>query len=476
MSPLPAALQEKFAELLGWERHKRREHVLLAIAGVALALAIVSMPLNAYLPADELRWAAPVILALGIGPFIFYRQRWRQQDVTRALVKVDKELRLDERVSTAWELATREDPSAAAQLVLKQTDESLRKVAARDLFPRQWSWQSYAALPLVILWFGLLWFDADRSYLAQQSAGVPRTLAQKLSEFASDFQEKAKSEGLQESFKAGQELEKLARKNLAAKSSDEQLKKEVAGIAKKFENAAKTGADKNSFSGGETAQSLKDLKAELDAARDLLNLPDAVKGSQELPQQWMDRLASLPQLKKQLDKEQPAGAGFGQHELKAFLDRLDQQATGALDRRALLDAQKFLEQMMKSGPGEKNDSQMQMAGRGEQDGTDDGAREKNHSNLPGKEPGKKDDSVNSLPEFRGGAQTRVKGLLGEGESSGVVFKGKPTTGKSALGQEAVVANYRRQAEQELNSERVPEALKETIRSYFLSLESGEPRK
>lgn len=476
MGSLAEALQQKFAELLGWERRKRRERILVAIAGVALAVAVVVMPLNAYLPADELRWVVPAILAVGIGPFIFYRQRWRQQDVTRALVQLDKELKLDERASTAWELSTRADRSAAAQLVIKQTEASLRAVEPRDLFPRQWSWQSYAAQALVILWFGLLWFDADRSYLAQQSAGVPQTLAQKLGEFARDFQEKAKSEGLQESVKAGQELEKLARKNLEAKTGDEQLKQELGGMAKKFAAAAKSGAEKNSFSAGETEQSLKDLKAELDAARDLLNFADAAKGSQELPRQWMDRLASMPQLKKQLDKEQPAGAGFGQKELKAFLDRLDQQATGALDRRALIDAQKFLEQMMKSGQGQKTDSQTQMAGRGEQDGADDGAREKNHSNLPGKEPGKKDDGVNSLPEFRGGAQTQVKGLLGEGESSGVVFKGKPTTGKSALGQQEVVANYRRQAEQELNSERVPEALKETIRNYFLSLENSEPRK
>jgi hypothetical protein len=73
-----------------------------------------------------------------------------------------------------------------------------------------------------------------------------------------------------------------------------------------------------------------------------MELPDGAKGSQELPQQWTDRLASLPQLKKQLDKEQQAGPGFGQNQLKAFLDRMDQQATGALDRRALIDAQKFL--------------------------------------------------------------------------------------------------------------------------------------
>ena len=320
---------------------------------------------------------------------------------------------------------------------------------------------------------GLVWLDGDRSLVEERRPSAPQSLAHKLREFARELQEKAQSESLRESFKAGQELEQAAQKNIAAKTNDEQFKKELADMAQKLAAAGKPGADKNSFSAGESQQSLKDLKAELEAARDLFNLPDGVKGTQELPPQWLDRLEAMPQLKRQLDRGQQGGQGFGQNELKSFLDRLEQQATGELDRRALIDAQQFLEQMMK-GAGNRNDSNMQMAGRGEQEAADDGTREKNHSNLPGKEAGKKDDGVNSLPEFRGGAPTQVKGLLGEGDSSGVVFKGTPAAGKSALAQQEVVANYRRQAEQELNSERVPEALKETIRNYFLSL--GEATK
>jgi anti-sigma28 factor (negative regulator of flagellin synthesis) len=131
---------------------------------------------------------------------------------------------------------------------------------------------------------------------------------------------------------------------------------------------------------------------------------------------------------------------------------------------------------MMKGQGRKDENNMQTAGRGEQESPGDGSREKNPSNLPGKEPGKKDDGFSSLPEFRGAAQTRVKGTLGEGDSSGVVIKGAPQPGKSELTQQEVVANYRRQAEQELNSERVPEALKETIRNYFISLENSESKK
>jgi len=49
-------------------------------------------------------------------------------------------------------------------------------------------------------------------------------------------------------------------------------------------------------------------------------------------------------------------------------------------------------------------------------------------------------------------------------------------GESGLDPQEVAARYRRQAEQELNSERVPEALKETIRKYFLSLGNSGPSK
>ncbi|HUC98400.1 MAG TPA: hypothetical protein VMR88_07960, partial [Candidatus Polarisedimenticolaceae bacterium] len=77
------------------------------------------------------------------------------------------------------------------------------------------------------------------------------------------------------------------------------------------------------------------------------------------------------------------------------------------------------------------------------------------------------------PQLPPAAATQLKGIIGEGNSSGVAFKGKPSAGKTEVSQEEVIATYRRQAEQELNSERVPEALKETIRRYFLSLETKQ---
>ena len=68
--------------------------------------------------------------------------------------------------------------------------------------------------------------------------------------------------------------------------------------------------------------------------------------------------------------------------------------SGELDRRALLDAQQYLQQMMKQGQGEQGENYARSrSSQGDEDATADGVKEKNPSNLPGKEPGKKSDET-----------------------------------------------------------------------------------
>jgi hypothetical protein len=467
-------LKSKFAELIGWERRKRREQICALIICISWALAILLFPIHVYLPNDGLRWLIPVILFVGLTPYVFYRRRWQRQDEARAVVRLDKTLQLDERAITAWEISSRAEVGGAGLLVLKQAEEKLRSAKPRELFPRTGSWPIYLTLPFFGLWFALLWLGVDRQAFERDTSRPPQSLAHKIREFSRELQEKAKNEALRESLKMGQELEKVAQKGVDTKAAEDEVKKEAAGVAKKFEAAAKA-EPRDAISAGESQQSLKDLKAELEAARDLTQLPESTTGRQDSALQWMERLATLPQLQRQLEREPRAGQGLGQNELKSFLDKLDKQVTGELDRRALLDAQQFLEQMMKQGQGDKGQTQARSAGKDEEEPAD-GAKDKSQSNRPGKEPGKADEGYRSLPEHRAGASTQVKGLLGEGESSGITFKGKPTPGKTGLAQADVVASYRRQAEQELNSERVPEGLKETIKNYFLSLGGAETKK
>jgi hypothetical protein len=465
-------LEAKLADLLRWERRKRHEQTLAAASCYAVALAIVFLPLHVYLPGVWLRWSIPAVWLAALAPWFFYRARWREMDSARVLTRLDHTLKLDELTVTAWEVSRRGGSGAASLFVLKRAQEKLRAIDERALLPRRWSWPAYAAAPLFVLWFALLWLDFDRQNVdPTRQSGLP-TLAHKLRDFSRELQDKAKNQGLRDTLALSRELEKTAQKNIEANTADDAFKKELAGAAKKFEAAAKASGEKNSFSTAESERSLNELKAELDAMRDLVQLPDGSKGTQELGQRWVERLAAMPQLKQQFDKIPREGGRPGENELKSFLDKLEQQVTGELDRRSLIDAQQYLEQMMKQGQGERGENAARA--KGEQDSDTEGARDKTHSDLPGKQPGRRDEENRSLPEFRAAAPTQVKGLLGEGGSSAFMLKGNPTAGKSGLSQEEVVASYRRQAEQDLNSERVPEGLKETIKNYFLSL--GEAKK
>ena len=460
------ALVKKFNEILGWERRKRREQTLAMIGCMTFAFAIVFLPLNGFLPRDWLRWTVPGILFVLLAPWFFYRAKWRHQHSARAVAALDKELRLAECAVTAWEIAGGAELGGAKLLVLQRAEAALRNIAARQILPRSVSWPMYGVVPLVLLWLALLWLDFDRPYPEARHLG-PRNLAERVREYSRELQDKAKGEGLRETLKFGQELEKTAQKSYEQKTPEESLRKEVAGLAQQFTVPASR-QDKNAFSSGETEQTLKDLKTELEASRDLLQFPDGAKNNDEANQRLMERLSGLPELKRQFDAANP-GAGLGSSELKAFLDKLDQQVTKELDRRALIDAQQYLEQMTKQGSPERGENYARSDANGEPDPNAAGLHEKSFSKLPGKEPGQQDADVRSLPDLRSGPQTQVKGILGAGESSGLMLKGNTSGGKSALADSEVVASYRRQAEQELNSERVPEELKEMIKNYFLSL-------
>lgn len=464
-------LEEKFAAFLRWEKRKRWEAVLFAAACYALCGALALTFLAALLPVS----VAAVWLLLGCAvvsvTLVISRQRWITQDETRALVALDKQLGLEERVVTAWDVLRRNDSRAAAQLVVDQAGEKLKSFDPPKIFPRRWSWQAYSILPLLGLWVALLWFDAGTNHPSGRLL-APQTLAHKLKEFARELQEKAKSEGLKESLQAGKELEKLAQQNLDKKSSDEEFKKEVASAAQKMAAAGKQANQEPSGTAAQSEQTLRDLKAELEAARDVFN----GDGAPQREGSWLDRLASLPQLKRQFEQQERGGQPLGQREMKSFLDKMDKQVGAELDRRALLDAEQFLKQMAQQGQSQQGKANARASGRERQEEPgppEDGEKGRNRSHQPGSEPGKKTDEAPSVPQFAVGPSTQVKGTLGEGESSGVAFKGKPTPGKSTLAQEEIVANYRRQAEQDLKSERVPEALKETIRNYFLSLGDGK---
>ncbi len=473
MTGIPDTLGPKLSEILAWERRKRREEVFAAVVFYALLGAVLVLPFDTNFLPGVARWFAPAFLGLVLAPFWFFAKRWRPNDSVRALALADRALRLEERALTAWELLRRNDQRAAALLVFKEASEKVARVDAKTLLPRSWSWPARLLLPVLAGWVGLMEINPGFEFGGRSSLSKP-TLAQELKRFSRELQDKAKNEGLRESFRLGQQLEKMAQKGIDTRAGNESLKSEVRSALKKTDWAGKAVSGQQPWV-SESAQSLTDLKAELEAAQDLFNFADKRPRLQSLGPEWRERLSALPQLKRQFDLDNGQEGSLSRSELKSYLDRLERQVDAELDRRALLDAQQVLERMMRGGQGEKSDSDAQVAGSGKAKDSNEVARGKNNGPLPGNEPGQKTDGPALPPQRQGGAPSRVEGIIGAGPSLGALLKSKPAAEESKVPQEEVIASYRHQAEADLNSERVPEGLKETIRNYFLSLD-GDAQK
>ncbi len=474
MSDPIEVLRKNFLELLRWQRRKRQVQIFAAIICYSLVGALLSLPFSLLLPERHLRWLVPIPFMILSAPLLLYRQRWQRRDSVRSLVLVDRVLGLDERAVTAWELADRKEIRASEFLVLSEAAERLKGRDFRALLPAQRSWQYFAAPVLFVVWLLLVWFDVGLFSLGPGASPLSTTMAQQLRDYSRDLQQRSASEGLRESLKLGRELEKVAQRGIDTKATDEQFKSEVAGMNSKLRAAGVAAAKQPPFSNSESQQSLKDLKAEIETAQEPLPSTNGAM-SDTLSQQWLDRMASLPQLKRQFDQQRQGGQSFGQSEMKAFLDKLNQQVTAELDRRSLLDAQEFLEQMAKGGQRQADENNAQVSARGADDGQAKGEKAQDQSNLPGKEPANREELSQALRQYSDLPATHVKGSIGEGSRDAVEFKGRPTAGDSVVSQDEVIASYRRQAERELNTEGVPEELKDTVKRYFMSLENKPNR-
>src|SRR4030095_11736265 len=94
-------LQKTLADLLSWERRKRREQILATLFCYAFVAALPTRPFHGFLETVISRWFIPILFFGLIAPFFLRRGRWRLADSARALGGVDKTLRLRDAGPTA---------------------------------------------------------------------------------------------------------------------------------------------------------------------------------------------------------------------------------------------------------------------------------------------------------------------------------------------------------------------------------------
>ena len=460
-------LQDRFSELLGWEKTKRRERILAAAFFYSVLASVIAFSIRDLLPS----WVNPLHLApllfLALAPSFFLLDPWGKKESIRTLFLLDKALHLEERALTSWEILSRKESKATELLVLKEAEEKLSVIDPKLLFKKRISWQALSVLPISLLLLLFVWFDGGVDLDKNVNPSL-HSLALKLKQFSHDLQQKAKTHGLSESLKIAQALEQLADKRLREKMSEKELSEDLSGMAGKIGDTDQGNQQESGVPfAATTREALLDLKVELEALRPALP-HDSTKWGQGLGPNILGKLDALPRLRGEVERGLTPIEKLDHKELSEYLERLEKAVTAELDRRTLQEIREFLSSVLKGGEGKEGGEATREAVEAGAGDFSQQQRVTGKGTLPGNQPGIKEESP-QIPPFNASAATHLKGLLGEGKSSSVTMKGEPSARQSKITEQEVMTSYRSQAEEELASERIPESLKETVRRYFLSL-------
>lgn len=468
-------LQERFSHLLSWQKVQRRERTFIHIFFYCLLASLALIPLRGMALYGISLLTVPVLLLPIVAAVVFILRRWGMKESLQVLFLLDKTLNLEERAITAWEILGRTGRRTPELLVLAETAERLKGIDFKRLLKKPLPWQAFALPPLLLLLLSLLWIGVGVVSEKDSKAFQARTLAQQIKEFSHAVKERARSEGLAESLRVASAVEELAEKRLEGQMSEKKLADELSGLATEIEKMDFTAPPSQVSLSSATRESLADLTMELETLKQTLSSPEKWQAGARLDPKLLSKLESFPRLSEELKQRLRPGDRLGEGELSRFLRELEKSAGAELDRRTLKDIAEYLSfilQGMEGAPvegGEREVAQVPGYRSAQAD------KQKGPGTLPGDRPGTKTKGSQPLPPLTQGMATHLKGILGEGRSATFGWRGEPRAGKSNVPLEDLIVSYRRQAEEELASEKIPAGLKETIKSYFLSLGMAEKK-
>ncbi len=459
-----ALVQEKIFQLLNWEKAKRREKILVSALVYSVLASLIVLPLGDLFPS----WARPLsltpILFLILTSGFLLWHPWRSKESLRAILQLDRTLRLQERALTAWEILRRGGKRPAELWVLEETAANLKAVDVKGLFERRLSWHAFVALPVLLLWALIAWFGVDFHLdWSRESRGA--SIAKKLKEYSLGLHDRAKENKLTESLEVARALEEVAEKGLKGKIGEEELRTDLIDVAQGI------GDQLAAFQGGAgslpqlSKEALSKLKSDVGELKDALSRPNALPGKGMLGGNVLKKLDNLSPFKGEMGNNPLSGDNMDQNQLRDFIEQLDRRLATEMDRRNLTEAEQFVLLLLDGMDGDATRPMEKQSRMGSSSPSkDDSAK----GSLPGDQPGKKGPKV-QYPQFRAQAATHLKGLFGKGSSAGVTLRGEFQGRESKVSQDEIVTLYQRQVEGELSSEQIPQDLKETVKSYFLSL-------
>ncbi len=457
-------VQDKIFRLLNWEKVKRREYILISALVYSVLASLIILPLGDLFPS----WARPLsltpILFLIITSGFLLWHPWGSRESLRTILRLDKTLRLQERAVTAWEILRRGRRRPAESLVLEETAANLKEVDVKGLFQRQLSWHAFVAPPALLLWVLISWFGVDFHLdWGREPRGV--SMAKKVKEYSRGMHDRAKEDKLTESLEVARALEEVAEKGMKGKIGEEGLREDLTDVAQGI------GDRLAAFQGAAgslpqlSKEALSNFKAEVGKLKDALSRPNALPGQGMQGADVLKKLDSLSPFKGEMGNNPSSKQEMDKDKLRDFLDQLERRAATEMDRQSLMEAQQFLLLLLDGMEGDTMRPMERQSRMGSSSSSEDKSAK---GSLPGDQPGKKGPKV-QYPQFRAQARDHLKGLFGKGSSAGFTLRGEFQGRESKVQQEEIVTVYQRQVEGELSSEQIPQNMKETVKSYFLSL-------
>jgi hypothetical protein len=486
----------------GWVRRRALLlHALFIGLCLCLALAVwhrfVPLPISRLLEVGIAAMALCAIVAIAVG----LRSR---ADPLGLLIRADRALRLKERLSTAYELATSPHPHPLRPIVLQEAARVARSVnpfrVIPSTTPRTLRWTPFVLLAIVLVLvvdFGMILPPSFIGGGERPSPGLSEQ-GQQLERLGKRLETEARRRGLERSTEAARRMQTLGQRLQNEKVNDREAMARINSLAeyvRNLEEELKKMAVLEDVSISKVREVMVNQASVSGEVQRLLGMMARGKLSPSEMRNLQDRLQSLGQqgvlderLSEALNQLRDGDVEGARELLENYLlqDQLAQ------DFEHLKRAERGLDRSFEHGvdPGEGMDLDHQSRESGDY-GDDEMAGDPRGGSggLPGDFEGGdyldsegmgSNSSVGSgrgaeseaprsrIPEANAPA-SRLTGQSGEGGVRRSYVRALPLKAEASVPLEDVVITYQKRAEESLLREEVPPNNRDLVRAYFLSI-------
>ncbi len=230
MTEIQERLRDKFSAFLRWDSVLGRERMWVCALFYATLISLIFLPVKPLFPVWIGPWISPATFFFILVPVLYLNERRRKRSHLQTVLSLDRALTLEERGVTAWEILGRPSTQGAELLVLEEAHSRLNSVAPQSVFKRNLPWQAWGIPPVLLLWMLLLWFGFEVRWEGRFSDVTLSSVAQTLKRFSQEVKERARKEGLKQSFEVARRLEQTADQRIRGELEEKALRERLAEV------------------------------------------------------------------------------------------------------------------------------------------------------------------------------------------------------------------------------------------------------